>query len=133
MLCGCDREAETRAEAKQLLERLQALSGDGTLSQRQTTLDGLRTMELREPEHAHARDVCLGAHEQLLQAEAAQTAARKALDDATKAQAGGSGIPPERGRAIAADLQRSNDALAASKRAFPQCEELTLKLTRVGR
>ena len=130
---GCDREAESRAEAKRLIERLQALSDEGTLTQRQTALDALRAMELRQPEHARTRDVCAGAHQQLLAAEAAQTSARKTLDEATQAHASGKGLSPERGHAIAAELERSNEALAAAKNAFPQCEARTLQLTREGR
>jgi hypothetical protein len=131
---GCDGEAETRAEARSLLEKLQSLSGEGTLSQRKAALDALKDLELRFPEHAKARDVCHAAHLQLLQAETAQLDARKALDEAARAQeTGGAPLSPERGRAIAADLQKSNDALAASKTAFPKCEKVTLELTRTGR
>lgn len=133
---GCDRKEESRAEAKILLEKLRTLSGEGTLTQRQAALDALKNLELRDPEHARARDVCHGAHQQLLSAEASQAAARKALEEATQPQQPGGGktaLTPERGVAIAADLQRSNEALAAAKRGFPECETETLALTREGR
>jgi hypothetical protein len=128
---GCNGEAESRAEAKDLLQQLRTLSGDGTLTQRQSALDALKQLPLREPSHVQARDLCHAAHLQLLQAETSQVSARKALEDVTKA--GGGSLSPERGAAIAAELQRSNDALAEAKRAFPKCEQVTIALTQEGR
>ena len=133
LACACDREAESRAEAKTLLEKLHALSGDGTLTQRQAALDALSHLQLESPEHARARDVCHSAHSQLLQAETAQVAARKTLEEVTRTAQPGTTLSPERGAAIAAELERSNAALAAAKRGFPQCEQETLALTREGR
>jgi hypothetical protein len=131
---GCDREAESRAEARALLEKLNKLSANGSLAQRKQTIDALGQITLRVPEHAQARDTCRTAHLQLLQAEAAQVSARKSLEEATRAhEAAGVAIPPERGQAIAAELQQSNDALAAAQREFPKCEQATLELTREAR
>jgi hypothetical protein len=131
---GCDREAESRAEARALLEKLNKLSANGTLAQRKQTIDALDQVTLRVPEHAHARDICRTAHLQLLQAEAAQVSARKSLEEATRThEAGGVPIPPERGKAIAAELQQSTDALATAQREFPKCEQATIELTREAR
>jgi hypothetical protein len=131
---GCDRGAESRAEARALLDRLNKLTANGTLAQRKQALDALALVSLRFPEHAHARELCRAAHLQLLQAEAAQVSARKALEEATRSrEPGGARIAPERGQAIAAELQQSNAALAAAQREFPKCEQATLELTREAR
>jgi hypothetical protein len=131
---ACDREAESRAEARGLLERLNKLSANGSLADRQRALDAVEQFAVREPKHAQARDVCRSAHLQLLQAEAAQVSARKSLDEATRAAVPGSApLSAERGQAIAAELQRSNEALVAAQKAFPKCEQATLELTREGR
>ena len=133
-LLACNREADARAEAKLLLDKLHALSGDGTLSERKAALDGLRALPLHEAEHGHTRDLCHSAHLQLLEAEVAQVAARKSLDEAAAAaKPGGAGLSPERGQAIAAELERSNAALDAARKAFPVCEQATLVLTQEAR
>ena len=131
---ACDREAEGRAEARGLLERLNKLSANGSLTERNQALAALAQFAVRDPKHAITRDVCHAAHKQLLQAEAAQVSARKALDEATSGvQPGGVGLAPERGRAIAAELESSNEALAAAKRDFPKCEQATVELTQEAR
>ena len=117
-----------------LLDRLHALSGEGTLTERKAALDALHELPLREPEHGRTRDVCHTAHLKLLEAEAAQLAARKSLDEASAAvQPGAAALSPERGLAIAAELERSNAALMAAKTGFPECEQATIALTREAR
>ena len=129
LLNACDREAETRAEARSLLERLNTLSGEGSLVARQNALDALKKLPLREPAHVRTRDVCLGAHQQLLTAETSQLSARKALEEASRRlQPGGGALTLERGQSIALELSHSNDALAQAKKRFPACEEATQKL-----
>jgi hypothetical protein len=131
---ACNHDEEARAEARGLLERLNKLSTKGTLTDRKQALDALDAFSIREPQHAQARDVCRSAHSQLLQAEAMQVSARKALDEATKDRAPGS--PPmssERGLAIAADLKKSTAALASAQLQFPKCEQATIALTREAR
>jgi hypothetical protein len=113
---------------------LNKLSANGSLTERKQALDALEAFEIREPEHAQARDVCRSAHSQLLQAEAAQVSARKALEEATKDRTPGS--PPmsaERGLAIAAELKQSTGALTAAQLQFPKCEQATIALTREAR
>lgn len=131
---ACNRESESRAEARGLLEKLNKLSANGTLTQRKQALDALDALDIREPQHVHARDVCRSAHGQLLQAETAQVSARKALEEATKDRAPGSPpISSERGLAIAAELKQSTAALTAAQLQFPNCEEATIALTREAR
>jgi hypothetical protein len=131
---GCDRGAESRAEARALLDRLNKLSANGTLAQRKEAIDALGLVRVRVPEHAHALELCRSAHLKLVQAEAAQVSARKALEEATRnREPGGAPIAPERGQAIAAELQQSNAALAAAQREFPKCEQATMELTREAR
>jgi hypothetical protein len=137
MLLGssaCNREAESRAEARGLLERLNKLSSKGSLTERKQALDALDAFDVRKPEHAHARDVCRSAHSQLLQAEAAQVSARKSLEEATKDRPAGSpALSSERGLAIAAQLKQSTAALTAAQLEFPKCEQATLALAREAR
>jgi hypothetical protein len=112
-----------------LLERLNALSGEGTLVMRKQALDALDKLPLREPVHDRTRDVCRNAHLELLNAETAQASARRSLEDATRqAQPGGGALPPERSQAIALELERSSEALNRAKQGFPECEEVTQKL-----
>jgi hypothetical protein len=127
-LAGCDREAESRAEARVLLEQLNTLSGDGSLVARKAALDALRTLKLRDPAHARTRDVCHEAHLQLLDAEASQVSARKTLEEASRRTQPGGSMPAERSQTVALELARSNDALARAKQNFPICEEATQKL-----
>jgi hypothetical protein len=133
-LGACDRDAESRAEARALLDRLNKLSANGTLAQRKQAIDALGLVSVRVPAHAQALELCRSAHLQLLQAEAAQVSARKALEEATRnREPGGAPITAERGQAIAAELQQSNAALAAAQREFPKCAKATLALTREAR
>lgn len=112
-----------------MLEKLNALNGEGTLVMRKQALDALNELPLREPVHARTRDVCRNAHLDLLNAESAQASARKSLDEATRrSQPGGEALPAERGQAIALELERSNQALSRAKQGFPECEEATQKL-----
>jgi len=127
-LGGCDREAASREEARALLEKLSALSAEGSLVGRKAALDVLQKMPLRDPAHARTRDVCHGAHLQLLEAEASQLSARKSLEEASPRALPGGALPAERSQAIALELAHSNDALTRAKQNFPVCEEATQKL-----
>lgn len=131
---GCNRESESRAEARALLERLNKLTAKGSLTERQQALNALDGFNVQDPKHAEARDVCRSAHSQLLAAEAAQVSAKKALDEAAKArQAGSPPLSSERGLAIAAELNQSTAALTAAQKEFPKCEQATLALVRESR
>jgi hypothetical protein len=117
-----------------LLDQLNKLKANGTLTERKQALDALQDFDLHDPTHVRVRELCRNAHLQLLEAEAAQTGARKALEEAARAQQPGGGpLAPERGRAIAAELERSNAALATATREFPKCEEATVALAKQAR
>lgn len=134
VLCACNGEADRRAEARALLEKLNRLTANGTLTERSAALAALDLVPLRDPKHAQTRDVCRAAHQQLLSAETAQASARKALEEATVGtQPGGAPLSPERGQAIADELKSSNESLAAAKRDFPKCEQATVELTAEAR
>jgi hypothetical protein len=131
---GCNSGEESRVEARALLDRLNKLKANGTLIERKHALDALQDFDLHDPEHVRVRELCRNAHLQLLEAEAAQAGARKALEEATRSQQPGGGtLAPERGREIAAELDRSNTALATAKREFPKCEEATVALAKQAR
>jgi hypothetical protein len=131
---SCNSGEQSRSEARALLDRLNKLKADGSLTERKQALDSLEQFGVHNPEHLRVRDLCRNAHLQLLDAEAAQVGARKALEEATRSQQpGGGSITPERGQAIAAELERSNAALVAARREFPKCQEATLALSREAR
>jgi hypothetical protein len=134
LVCSCNSGEESRVEARALLDRLNKLKANGTLTERKQALDSLQEFNLHDPEHVRVRELCRNAHQQLLEAEVAQAGARKALEDAASAQQpGGGALSPERGQAIAAELDRSNAALVTAKREFPKCEEATVALAKQAR
>jgi hypothetical protein len=131
---GCNSGEESRLEARALLDRLNKLKANGTLAERKQALDALEDFQLHDAEHVRVRELCRNAHLQLLEAEAAQAGARKALEEAARGQQPGGGtLAPERGQAIAAELDRSNAALVTAKREFPKCEEATVALAKQAR
>jgi metal-responsive CopG/Arc/MetJ family transcriptional regulator len=123
---GCGQQADTRAEARQLLRSLNDVSDRGTFQERSSAIDRLTKMSLHTSEHVQTRDVCRAAHQGLLEAETAQAEARKALSEANTRDAGL--IGSQQASAVAADIERSNKALATAKQRFPECERAMRKL-----
>lgn len=121
-LAACGGEAEARAEARELMTSLNAVSDEGSLSQRTAAIARLDQLELHRPAHVQTRKVCREAHQGLLDAETAQAEARRTL-------AAVSGAVPQpalehtQANAIAAEIERSNRALATAKQRFPECEK----------
>jgi len=121
-LAACGSQGEARAEARELITSLNAVSDEGSLSQRNAALARLDRLELHAPAHVQTRKVCREAHQGLLEAESAQAEARRTL-----AAASGSVPQPAldsaQADAIAAGIERSNRALATAKQRFPECEQ----------
>ena len=128
ILVGCDSQAQERAEARDLLAKLNAISDESSLSERHSALDALAKLRLRAPAHIAMRDACRAAHQELLEAETAQVSARKALAAVSRDPSGGT-LSPSQARAIAADIEQSNRALAEAKGRFPTCERAMRELT----
>jgi uncharacterized protein YyaL (SSP411 family) len=120
-LAACGGQGETRHEARELITSLNAVSDEGSLSQRSAAIARLDRLSLHTPEHVQTRKVCREAHQGLLEAETAQAEARRTL-------AAASGVQPQaalehaQADAIASDIERSNRALATAKLRFPECE-----------
>lgn len=128
---GCGEQANARDEVNALITSLNAVSDDGSFVERSAALDRLNQLALHFPAHLQAREVCSEAHKGLLEAEIAQTEARQALasisdDDAPK-------LEKMQADSIAADIERSNRALAKAKERFPECEKAMRDLVRETR
>jgi hypothetical protein len=123
---ACNQQSDTRAEARELLRSLNDVSDRGSFQERTAALDRLTKMRLRVADHVQTREVCRSAHQGLLDAETAQAEARKALSDASARDAGLLGS--KQATTIAADIERSNKALATAKQRFPECERAMRKL-----
>jgi hypothetical protein len=122
---ACDSKSEERAEARELLQHLNAVADDRSLSERSSALAELRGLRLRVPEHIRTRDTCHAAHLGLLEAETLQTSARQGL---AKGERQGGSLSQDDARAINDDIARSNRALAEAKARFPACERATQSL-----
>jgi hypothetical protein len=128
-LSACNNgEAEARAEARDLLTRLNALEDETSLEKRKQQLDALELLSLKASDDRAARESCYAAHHGLWQAEVEQATAQQALDAAQKQAAPGPGpVAPanagERGKAASEAIERSNKALADAQKHFPACEQ----------
>jgi hypothetical protein len=120
---GCNQRSDERAEARQLITSLNAISDEGSLAKRSAALHHLEDLPLHVESHVQTREVCRAAHQALLDAETAQAEARRALSESTTA--GG-----RQTEVIAADIERSNRAIKTAKQRFPECEQAMRKLLR---
>jgi hypothetical protein len=123
---ACDRTADARSEARVLVTHLNAVSDQGSLRARNAAIERLDKLPLHIEEHAQTREVCRTAQLGLLEAEAAQAEARKALNEAMARDA--TALPTAQSASIAANIERSNRALATAKLRFPECEKAMRKL-----
>lgn len=122
---GCGQRADERAEARQLITSLNAISDEGSLAKRSAALQQLEVLPLHTPSHVQTRDVCRAAHLALLEAEAAQVEARRALAASGTSEG-------RQTQVIAADIERSNRAIKTAKQRFPECEQAMRKLLRAA-
>ena len=138
---GCGEHHDARAEADELMTSLSAVSDEGSFVERSAALERLKQLQLHFPSHAQTRELCGAAHKGLLEAEIAQTEAQRALGNASANSQPGGAPNAEGGPAldqaqadgIAADIERSNKALATAKQRFPECEAAMQKLLREAR
>jgi hypothetical protein len=126
---ACSRHEEAHSQARTLLRALNALSDKHGLAERAAALQALAQLELSEPAVVSARASCRAAHAGLLDAEASQTSARKALELASHS-ASDAGISGASAAAIAAEIEQSNRALAEAKVRFPECERAMRELVK---
>jgi hypothetical protein len=129
---GCGERADARAEADALMTSLSAVSDEGSFVERSAALQRLNQLPLHFSAYAQTREVCGAAHKGLLEAEIAQAEARRALTSVNE----GSPQPmlgKVQAEGIAADIDRSNRALATAKERFPECERAMRGLLREAR
>jgi hypothetical protein len=114
---GCRTE---RDEARILFDRLDAVDVQLDHAARAPRVDDLQALSLEEAQLARMRDDCVAAHRALIEAEAQQQTARKALSRA-EAQTEGSLDPAEAAR-LTEVIGRSQEAYERAKALFPACE-----------
>jgi hypothetical protein len=132
---GCGEKANARDEANALMTSINAVSDQGSFVERSAALERLNQLSLHFAPHIQTRDVCSAAHKGLLEAEIAQAEARRALARVSEGN-GEANLPKlEKAQAesIAADIERSNQALASAKVGFPKCEQALRGLLREAR
>lgn len=132
---SCGEQANARDEANALVTSLSAVSDEGSFVDRSAALERLNQLSLHFTPHIQTREVCSAAHKGLLEAEIAQTEARRAL--AAVSEGSTEANPPKlekvQADSIAADIERSNRALATAKERFPECERAMQGLLRESR
>jgi hypothetical protein len=132
---GCGEKANARDEANALMTSINAVADEGSFVERSAALERLNQLSLHFAPHIQTRDVCSAAHKGLLEAEIAQAEARRAL--ASVGEGNGEANLPKLEKAqaesIAADIERSNQALASAKVGFPKCEQALRGLLREAR
>lgn len=133
ILGACDSQAQERGEARELLAKLNTISDERSLRERHAALDELSKLRLKTPALIAMRDACHAAHQGLLEAETAQTSARKALAAASASASAKTGDGTQLSQAqastIAAEIEHSNRALAEARGRFPSCERAMRDLT----
>jgi len=127
---GCGEQTSARDEANALITSLHAVSDEGSFVDRSAALERLNQLSLHFAPHIQTRDVCSAAHKGLLEAEIAQTEARRALASVSET---GPKLEKVQADGIAADIERSNRALATAKERFPECEKAMRGLIREAR
>jgi hypothetical protein len=127
---SCGEQASARAEADALMTSLNAVSDESSFVDRSAALERLNQLALHFAPHRQTREVCSAAHKGLLEAEIAQTEARRALASVSEA---GPKLEKVQAESIAADIERSTRALATAKERFPECEKAMRGLIREAR
>jgi hypothetical protein len=118
-LHGCQDSKQEQGRA--LLERIEAVDIKAPYATRKATVAALATLELTDRELGRVRELCLKAHQALLETEERQAQARQGLDAVTRGNPRAS-IPPDRASAIAGALEESNRKLRSAIETFPYCE-----------
>ena len=131
---GCGERANARDEANTLMTSIHAVSDEGSFVDRSAALERLDQLSLHFGPHIQTREVCSAAHKGLLEAEIAQAEARRALASVEgTAPANPPTLEKAQAESIAADIERSNRALATAKERFPECERAMRELVREAR
>lgn len=119
---ACGRDAS--GEARMFLDRLERLDLDDPPADRRRLVDNLANMPLSDAEVTEARDVCVDAHRNILEAEDLQADAARLLARYEADQVPSAG---DRAR-IQRDIQSADAALARSRDLFSRCHRQTREL-----
>ncbi len=119
---ACGRDAS--GEARMFLDRLERLDLDDPADDRRRLVDNLANMPLSDAEVTEARDVCVDAHRNILEAEELQADAAGLLARYEPDQVPSAG---DRAR-IQRDIQSADAALARSRDLFSRCHRHSREL-----
>lgn len=121
-LTGCGPDPSV--EARTLLDRLDGLDLDDPIEERRRRVTSLASLPLSDATVKEARDVCVDAHQSLLDAEELHTSARAALARYEDESA----IPVAEQQRIQRAITGSNDALTRARDLIGRCERHTRDL-----
>ncbi len=129
-------KGDASAEARMFLDRYERLDMDDPLEERRRLVDNLRTMPLVHSDVTQARDVCVDAHDAILEAEDLRVEAVALLERCGPVCAGQPAGPEVDGTAeqLSARLEldqnmgRAERALERSRGLFSRCHRETAAL-----
>lgn len=125
---GCSScDDPRRAQARLLLDALQALDVAASPARREAGLDALRRLPLDDPDLARTRDGCVTVHAGLAAAEHEQGQARDALARAAAHGVDG-GLSASTAEQVRTAIARSEQARERALAALPECERATRDL-----
>jgi hypothetical protein len=115
--CSCNDE-RTRNEAMLFLDRFEEIDLDDPLEERRAAIDDIRGLALSDEDVLRARDMCVEAHDALIEAEDQHAAARHQV---VVASTGGAEIPPDIAEQVERAIDESGRAIERSRELFPRC------------
>lgn len=122
---GCDQDE--RELQRELLQRVEAIDVSQAPETRAEQVAALEELPVQRPKLAELQQDCVRAHRLLLRAERHQARARDALERQAEAMRAGTLEDASAGR-LAADLQRSDEALKHATELFRICQQGTRDL-----
>lgn len=121
-----------KGERKLLLKKLEAVELFGGIPERRKQVGAVRGLALKDEKARKLQQVCVKAHEALLEAESEQAKAKQALDSLEAGKGDPSQLEPRR-LDIQQALMRSNDAVTKARSLFPRCNEGIMAMSLRGR
>jgi hypothetical protein len=120
LLSGCEcSDAQARNDAMLFLDRFDDIDVDTPLEERRTQVEAIRQLALTDETVLQTRDLCVSAHQALIDAEDQHALARHLL-----VESGGTtetDVPPEAAARISTAIDESNEAIERSRELFPRC------------
>jgi hypothetical protein len=113
---GCGSEKSGRAEAHDVLERIARLDSSTSFEEQRAAVAALAALPLEDQGLRAMREVCLKAHEGLLEALVAQAEVRKVLDGAAQPS-------PAEVALLTAKTEQANATRVAAEAEMSRCLE----------